>query len=74
MKKETKKTKDWKHVGGGCWLGDKTKYPCDDMYEHVKTKKTFTVFSTKEEHFNMPSSVSSINDLLKRGLVVRKQK
>ena len=68
-----KKTKIWKHVGGGCSVTGKMKHPCDDIYVNQKTKEEVTVYSTTEAHFKMPSSVSSIPELLKRGIVVRKR-
>ena len=64
--------KNWKHIGGGCDVGTAAKgkkYPCDDSYENVKTKKVVTVYSTTTAHFKMPQYVNSISELLKRGCV-----
>jgi len=69
-----KKEKNWEHVGGGCWVTRNSKHPCDDTYEHQKTKERVTVYSTKNAHFEMPRVVRSISDLFKRGLVVKTRK
>jgi hypothetical protein len=68
-----KKAKNWKHLGGGCWVKGKEKYPCDDTYENIKTKERVTIYSTIDAHFEMPRETSSISELLKRGIVVRRK-
>ena len=57
----------WEHIGGGCSVdhSNKSKYPCDNIYENQQTKKTVTVFSTIETHFTMPEAINSIEELLK---------
>ena len=63
--KKTKTKSNYVHIGGGCMLGIKAKYPCDDSYMNKQTRKVITVSTTKEAHFDMPKSVSGLVELLK---------
>lgn len=51
----------YKHTGGGCLVGSKKPYPCDDTYE--SKKKIVNVITTKAAHFSMPDSISSPSQL-----------
>jgi hypothetical protein len=57
--------KPWEHIGGGC-LAAKIPFPCDDTYEHVKTKKRINITCTMEAHFSMPDWVRKPSDLSRR--------
>ena len=54
----------WENIGGGCFLdGNRSDYPCDDVYENMDTMKCVTVYSTQERHFDMPEFVDDIAEL-----------
>jgi len=56
--------KGWfRHIGGGCAVSKKVRFPCDDTY--VSGKKAIDVISTKEAHFRMPDKVVNAS-VLKR--------
>ena len=54
----------WERIGGGCGLGcDRPDHPCDDMYENTETGERVEVYSTKERHFDMPTTVEDPAEL-----------
>ena len=58
MSKTTKR--NWRHTSGGCHVEDnplRPGYPCDDEYTKAKTGERFTVYTTRERHFDMPERV-----------------
>jgi hypothetical protein len=55
----------WILCGGGCLVGEASRYPCDDTYENEKTGEEVIVFSTTERHFSMPEKVRSMDQIYK---------
>ena len=52
----------WLNIGGGCDVTRDRQYPCDDEYEHTETGERVKVYSTQEQHFEMPEEVGNIFD------------
>jgi hypothetical protein len=57
MTRKAKRTKFWKHSGGGCWVAGGKAGQCDDEYRHEKTGHRMTMRTTADRHFDMPSRV-----------------
>lgn len=57
----------WRRTGGGCHTSaggaDLMTHPCDDDYEHTETKERIRIYSTFDQHFNMPNQVGSPEEL-----------
>lgn len=65
IRKPPNKRHRWHLQGGGCMVGTKHRYPCDDDYEDQITRQIINVRSTMDAHFKMPLSVARIADLRK---------
>lgn len=55
----------WRRGDGGCFVGGKSRHPCDDTYTDRKTGKRVEVRMTYCRHATMPCSVRSPADLRK---------
>jgi hypothetical protein len=57
----------WKHVGGGCFVGAGCdEYACDDQYRNEETGENAFFATTMEAHFQMPRSVTDLDELARR--------
>ena len=50
----------WKRIGGGTFLMEGRRFPCDDQYEEIGTGKRITIYSKEEHHFDMPFEIGSV--------------
>lgn len=67
-KSKTKKSGNWKHAGSDVLVGTASsglKFPCQNDFVNVKTKKEFTIYTTFDTHKKLPHRVSGISQLLK---------
>jgi len=56
----------WIHDSGGCLIGSKEKFCCDDWYVNEKTGKYACFLTTFSAHFDRPSKISRPSELAKR--------
>ncbi len=54
------KGKGWQRAGGGCGIGGTAKFPCDDQYTNLATRKDVTFYTTMGRHFSMPDYVPNL--------------
>jgi len=70
-------TGTWRRTAGGCHTrtggADLMTHPCDDDYEHTKTRERIKIYSTFDRHFNLPARVRTPEELYDLDGVVRER-